>query len=58
MAVELVFEKKPKWVLSLRDSVLMIKRSSLHIIRNIDQMPQPPFVRKFAPRLNCILGNI
>jgi ABC-2 type transport system permease protein len=38
MAVELVFEKKPSWVLSLKDSVLMIKRSSLHIIRNIDQL--------------------
>lgn len=38
MAVELVFEKKPKWVLSLNDSLLMIKRSSLHIIRNVDQL--------------------
>ncbi len=38
MAVELVFQKKPKWVLSLRDSLLMIKRSSRHIVRNTDQL--------------------
>ena len=38
MSVELVFEKKPKWVLALNDSLLMIKRSSTHIIRNTDQL--------------------
>lgn len=38
MAVELVFENKPKWVLKLNDSLLMIKRSSRHIIRNTDQL--------------------
>jgi ABC-2 type transport system permease protein len=38
MAVQLVFEKKPHWLLSLNDSLLMVKRSSLHIIRNIDQL--------------------
>lgn len=38
MAAELVFEKKPKWVLSLHDSWLMIKRSSVHIVRNTDQL--------------------
>ncbi|MDB5186151.1 MAG: transporter permease [Candidatus Saccharibacteria bacterium] len=38
MAVELVFEKKPKIVLQLNDSLLMIKRSSRHIIRNTDQL--------------------
>lgn len=38
MAAELVFEKKPKWVLSLNDSKLMIKRSTLHIVRNRDQL--------------------
>ncbi len=38
MAVELVFEKKPKWLLTLNDSRLMIKRSSTHIIRNTDQL--------------------
>jgi len=35
---ELVFEKKPKWLLSLNDSLLMIGRSSRHIIRNRDQL--------------------
>ena len=38
MAVELVFEKKPKIVLKLMDSLLMIKRSSTHIVRNTDQL--------------------
>src|SRR3954471_11380875 len=38
MAVELVFQKKPKWVLALNDSLLMIKRSSRHIVRNTDQL--------------------
>jgi ABC-2 type transport system permease protein len=35
---ELVFQTKPKWVLNIRDSLLMIKRSSRHIIRNRDQL--------------------
>jgi ABC-2 type transport system permease protein len=35
---ELVFEKKPKWLLALNDSLLMIKRSSRHIVRNQDQL--------------------
>jgi ABC-2 type transport system permease protein len=38
MATELVFEKKPKIVLTLVDSLLMIKRSSTHILRNTDQL--------------------
>jgi ABC-2 type transport system permease protein len=38
MAVTLVFEKKPRWYLNLRDSWLMIKRSSTHITRNTDQL--------------------
>lgn len=38
MAAELIFEKKPSWVLSLNDSLLMVKRSSRHIVRNIDQL--------------------
>lgn len=38
MAVELVFDKKPKWWFWFNDSVLMVKRSSLHIIRNVDQL--------------------
>jgi ABC-2 type transport system permease protein len=38
MAVTLEFEKKPKVILSLIDSWIMIKRSSTHIIRNTDQL--------------------
>ncbi len=38
MAVQLEFEKKPKLVLWVMDSLLMIKRSSTHIIRNTDQL--------------------
>jgi ABC-2 type transport system permease protein len=38
MAVELEFEKRPKLFLALQDSLIMIKRSSLHIIRNRDQL--------------------
>jgi ABC-2 type transport system permease protein len=38
MAATLVFEKKPKIVLAFIDSLLMIQRSSMHIIRNIDQL--------------------
>lgn len=38
MAVELVFEKKPQWWLAIKDSLLMIRRSSLHIVRNTDQL--------------------
>jgi len=34
MAVALEFSKKPKFLLALNDSLLMIKRSSTHIIRN------------------------
>ena len=34
----LQFEDKPKWWLGLRDSLIMIKRSSRHIIRNRDQL--------------------
>ena len=38
MAAELVFDKRPKFILTLIDSLLMVKRSSLHIIRNRDQL--------------------
>jgi len=38
MAVALEFEKKPKALLALIDSWIMIKRSSTHIIRNTDQL--------------------
>jgi ABC-2 type transport system permease protein len=35
---ELVFDKRPKIVLTIIDSLLMIKRSSTHIVRNRDQL--------------------
>jgi ABC-2 type transport system permease protein len=35
---ELVFDKRPKFVLTMIDGLLMIKRSSMHIIRNRDQL--------------------
>lgn len=38
MAVELEFEKKPKVWLWVMDSLLMIRRSSTHILRNMDQL--------------------
>lgn len=38
MAVELEFEKKPKALLAINDSLIMIRRSSTHIIRNTDQL--------------------
>ena len=38
MSVELEFAKRPKFLSSLNDSLVMIKRSSTHIIRNTDQL--------------------
>lgn len=38
MAVQLEFEKKPRVWLNIVDSLIMIKRSSTHIIRNTDQL--------------------
>jgi ABC-2 type transport system permease protein len=38
MAVKLEFQQKPKIVLGFIDSLIMIKRSSTHIIRNTDQL--------------------
>lgn len=38
MAVKLEFEKKPRFILSIVDSLIMIRRSSTHIIRNTDQL--------------------
>ena len=38
MTVELVFEHKPKAVMAISDSLVMIRRSSTHIIRNTDQL--------------------
>lgn len=38
MAKELVFKQSPKALLALSDSLIMIRRSSTHIIRNTDQL--------------------
>lgn len=38
MAVELEFQKKSKLLASINDSLIMIKRSSRHIVRNTDQL--------------------
>lgn len=38
MATELVFEKRPKALLALNDSLIMIGRSGRHIISNRDQL--------------------
>lgn len=38
MAVELIFQKKSRLHASITDSLLMIKRSTTHIIRNSDQL--------------------
>lgn len=38
MAAKLEFEKKPRAMLWIMDSLIMIKRSSTHIIRNTDQL--------------------
>lgn len=35
---ELQFETKPAWIMSLHDSLVMVKRSTTHIIRNTDQL--------------------
>src|SRR4051812_41023838 len=38
MSAKLEFSRQPQWILSVKDSLLMIKRSSTHIIRNTDQL--------------------
>lgn len=38
MAIQLEFDRKPKFLLALQDSGIMIKRSSTHIVRNTDQL--------------------
>ena len=38
MAVELEFQNKSKLMASINDSLIMIKRSSTHILRNTDQL--------------------
>lgn len=35
---QLEFDRKPKFVLALQDAMVMIKRSSTHILRNTDQL--------------------
>lgn len=37
-AVKLEFDRKPKLLLALQDVLIMIKRSSTHILRNTDQL--------------------
>jgi ABC-2 type transport system permease protein len=38
VSANLTFEKRPKIINSINDSLLMIKRSSTHILRNTDQL--------------------
>ncbi len=38
MAVELEFDRRPKAVLVVQDSLVMIRRSTTHILRNTDQL--------------------
>lgn len=38
MAVELKFDNRPKFILAISDVLIMITRSSKHIIRNTDQL--------------------
>jgi ABC-2 type transport system permease protein len=38
MAATLIFDDRPRFVMALNDSWLMIKRSCMHIIRNTDQL--------------------
>ena len=38
MAAQLVFDRRPRAVLAVNDSLLMIRRSCTHIIRNTDQL--------------------
>ncbi|MEO5949990.1 MAG: ABC transporter permease [Candidatus Saccharimonadales bacterium] len=38
MPVKLEFETKPKAIMAINDSFIMIKRSSTHILRNMDQL--------------------
>ena len=38
MTTELIFERRPKLVMAVLDSFIMIRRSCTHIIRNVDQL--------------------
>jgi ABC transporter DrrB family efflux protein len=37
-STKLTFDRSPRWVLALTDSLIMVQRSSRHIIRNRDQL--------------------
>src|SRR5207247_10724128 len=38
MAAQLVFDRRPRAVMAVNDSLIMIRRSSMHIVRNTDQL--------------------
>lgn len=38
MSVKLEFDRRPRAILAINDSLIMIKRSSTHILRNMDQL--------------------
>ena len=38
MAAQLVFDRRPAAVMAVNDSLIMIRRSSMHIVRNTDQL--------------------
>jgi ABC-2 type transport system permease protein len=38
MATQLVFDRRPRALMAVNDSLIMIRRSSTHIIRNTDQL--------------------
>src|SRR5579859_4934125 len=38
MSTPLVFDRRPRAVLAVNDSLIMVRRSSVHIIRNTDQL--------------------
>src|SRR5918994_1413656 len=38
MATPLVFDRRPRAVMAVNDSLIMIRRSCTHIIRNTDQL--------------------
>jgi hypothetical protein len=38
MTAQLIFDRRPRAVLAVNDSLIMIRRSSTHIIRNTDQL--------------------
>jgi ABC-2 type transport system permease protein len=38
MTAQLVFDRRPRAVMAVNDSLIMIRRSSMHIVRNTDQL--------------------